>query len=646
MGFRFRKSINLGGGFRINISKSGIGYSWGVKGYRITKTARGTIRHTASLPGTGLSYVEETGRRRKQPVSQLQVNPNVYDTESIQNANADGMVSSGTEDILRLAKRVIRINRLSTFGIIVFLILGCNYEIFILPFLLFFALKIYAKTKGRIRLEYDIDEDQVETVKRRTEPMLKVIECDKVWRITETNRVIDSRYTAGAGKTLNRVLCKTSRKLPYPFLSNLPAACIKSGNERLVFLPDKLLVFQKSKIGALNYNDLDVKIHTTRFIEDGVVPKDATTVGETWRFVNNNGTPDKRFSNNRKLPICLYGEIELKSSSGLNTIIMFSNFKLFDQVQPTDVKEEKFPPITAKDIVSIHTESIDVDAEVETPEGAEISYLDAKALKFWNKKRTDFQIPQYYKNTDFGRNVGPALRRLLEGGYLELGSLEQRVSLKTVPELKAILADKELKASGKKAELVQRILDNFDPDEVEEIFPVNVYQITDKGRAALDPYSIVEESKEHLLDFPYYRLINEKQKHPDEENKVIITRMLSEDIQKCYQNQDRSQYELVMSKTARYLHEVGEQVSAFECYSLAFFVRSVELSNAGFTGDDEFAYRLALGIDRSGQMCEYEIEEMISNFTHAVQKNHPFSLNSEENINQAISRLKKILKLK
>lgn len=37
MGFRFRKSYKLPGGFRINLSKSGIGYSWGVKGYRITK---------------------------------------------------------------------------------------------------------------------------------------------------------------------------------------------------------------------------------------------------------------------------------------------------------------------------------------------------------------------------------------------------------------------------------------------------------------------------------------------------------------------------------------------------------------------------------------------------------------------------------
>ena len=67
MGFRYRKSIRLGGGFRINISGSGIGYSWGVPGYRITKTANGKIRQTASIPGTGISYVSEESIRSAYP---------------------------------------------------------------------------------------------------------------------------------------------------------------------------------------------------------------------------------------------------------------------------------------------------------------------------------------------------------------------------------------------------------------------------------------------------------------------------------------------------------------------------------------------------------------------------------------------------
>lgn len=63
MSFRFRKSFGKGP-FRINISKSGIGYSVGVKGARITKTAKGTKRTTLSIPDTGLSYVSETKSKK------------------------------------------------------------------------------------------------------------------------------------------------------------------------------------------------------------------------------------------------------------------------------------------------------------------------------------------------------------------------------------------------------------------------------------------------------------------------------------------------------------------------------------------------------------------------------------------------------
>lgn len=65
MGFRFRKSINLGGGFRINLSKSGIGYSYGGKGFRVTKRADGKTQTTMSIPGTGISYTETSSAKKK-----------------------------------------------------------------------------------------------------------------------------------------------------------------------------------------------------------------------------------------------------------------------------------------------------------------------------------------------------------------------------------------------------------------------------------------------------------------------------------------------------------------------------------------------------------------------------------------------------
>ena len=57
MGWNFRKSVNLGGGMRLNFSKSGVGISGGVKGFRVSHGPRGN-RVTASIPGTGIYYTK------------------------------------------------------------------------------------------------------------------------------------------------------------------------------------------------------------------------------------------------------------------------------------------------------------------------------------------------------------------------------------------------------------------------------------------------------------------------------------------------------------------------------------------------------------------------------------------------------------
>lgn len=59
LGFRFSRSIRLTKGIRLNLSKSGIGVSARVKGYRVGVGPRG-FRTTASIPGTGLSYVKQS----------------------------------------------------------------------------------------------------------------------------------------------------------------------------------------------------------------------------------------------------------------------------------------------------------------------------------------------------------------------------------------------------------------------------------------------------------------------------------------------------------------------------------------------------------------------------------------------------------
>jgi hypothetical protein len=60
MGFRFRRSLRILPGIRLNFGKRGVSTSIGVKGAHIT-VGHGKVRETVGLPGTGLSYTHVEG---------------------------------------------------------------------------------------------------------------------------------------------------------------------------------------------------------------------------------------------------------------------------------------------------------------------------------------------------------------------------------------------------------------------------------------------------------------------------------------------------------------------------------------------------------------------------------------------------------
>lgn len=66
MGFRFRRSVRLVPGVRLNFSKSGISTSLGGRGATLNIGRRGT-RATIGIPGTGLSYTTTLSGPSRQP---------------------------------------------------------------------------------------------------------------------------------------------------------------------------------------------------------------------------------------------------------------------------------------------------------------------------------------------------------------------------------------------------------------------------------------------------------------------------------------------------------------------------------------------------------------------------------------------------
>jgi len=66
MPFRFRKSIKILPGVKINLSKSGVSTSVGKRGATVNFSKRGT-RTTIGIPGTGLSYSSQTSTPKTTP---------------------------------------------------------------------------------------------------------------------------------------------------------------------------------------------------------------------------------------------------------------------------------------------------------------------------------------------------------------------------------------------------------------------------------------------------------------------------------------------------------------------------------------------------------------------------------------------------
>lgn len=329
MGFRFRKSINLGGGFKINISKSGIGYSWGVKGYRVTKTARGTNRKTISIPGTGISYVEESGGGTQEyQRTNVLVDSNNYNEQEFVNEMNSLISSENCDEILLQARKSLKLSNIGAYGSIISLILSLFIPFFFLFFICFLILFIYVKLTGVINLDYEIDEETQKSIANKMLPMARVAECAKTWRVLSSNKVIDTKYLAGATNQLKRINCKTSKRAVFPFKSKSNAVSFITPQETIIFLPDKLYVIQGCKIVAVDYSDIKTEASVSRFVEEKGVPRDAKVVDRTWQYVDKSGGPDRRFKYNRELPICLYGRLELSSSTGLHTIIMFSKPEL------------------------------------------------------------------------------------------------------------------------------------------------------------------------------------------------------------------------------------------------------------------------------------------------------------------------------
>lgn len=151
--------------------------------------------------------------------------------------------------------------------------------------------------------------------------------CAAKWHV-EAGGAVQSltawKRNAGASHLVDRKPTTLSYKLPDVIRSNVTPPALHVGKQVMFFLPDIVLVQDSARVGAVKYADLSIRWQNSRFIETDHVPRDAQVVDHTWKHPNKRGGPDRRFRDNRQIPVCLYETMHLTSHSGINELVEFS----------------------------------------------------------------------------------------------------------------------------------------------------------------------------------------------------------------------------------------------------------------------------------------------------------------------------------
>ena len=222
--------------------------------------------------------------------------------------------------------------------------------------ILLYHLKRVDNKRLLVEIYYEIDDSIKDVYEKFVYHFSALLNCSRVWQYLHSERTNDYKYSSGAAHTITRKpLSKIStNKTPSKiFRTNVEIPYLGLINTELYFFPERLIIKRGNEFGAIMYKNVECYGNITRFIESEGVPSDSVVVGQTWRYLNKNGTPDRRFNNNYQIPICQYSEYSFKSHSGLNEKISTSKvggvdeflryIKAIGQLQkhiPTDDKND------------------------------------------------------------------------------------------------------------------------------------------------------------------------------------------------------------------------------------------------------------------------------------------------------------------
>lgn len=160
----------------------------------------------------------------------------------------------------------------------------------------------------------------------------ELFQCCKIWDLTSQQETDKFRQRTIADKSFERkiITARTHKELEF-IKSDIDNLYLPNMNGADIYIYPTFIVLFKNykKFSIHDLKDVDISIQASSFQEEQGVPKDSEVIGYTYKYTNKNGQPDKRFSNNYEIPVVRYGDLQLRSNSGINDCYQFSDFDKF-----------------------------------------------------------------------------------------------------------------------------------------------------------------------------------------------------------------------------------------------------------------------------------------------------------------------------
>lgn len=337
MGFYVRKSVKAGP-FRFNLSKSGVGVSAGIPGFRVGTGPRGNYIHA----GRGGVYYRTTfgggGRRQAvRPARGPYPAPNFSPSDGIvmtdvTGASAEELHATGPGDLveqLNTAARMWRLGWMSAGLVLLLLVARPSVGAFLLIPGIPITVWLWLRDRARraVVAFYDVNDEVATWFESLVTAFEALAACNRLWRVNAAGRVETTyqyKVNSGASKVVDRAVARLSLDPPTLLKTNITVPTISVGKTALAFLPDRILARSGKTYSDATYAELNATGYAQRFIESDSRPRDSRQVDTTWQYVNVKGGPDRRFKNNRQLPVMLYGQLEIATQNGLFWVLQTS----------------------------------------------------------------------------------------------------------------------------------------------------------------------------------------------------------------------------------------------------------------------------------------------------------------------------------